>query len=149
MENRKNDLELAANGASATSDSEYANEPGCTGEVIDGIISTPEDFSNRWHSSVNAPHPHWVEVHLRKTARISKVVIHFADPAGHPVSFEGIIRTEGRQQRVIQLTDNRETRDWRAEIEPVMTDTFRISINTSANPAYPNAAQLSENESYP
>jgi len=149
VENRLNDLALAANGAYASSDSEYAREPGCTAKVIDGVIATPEDFSNRWHSSLDQPHPHWVEVHLAKPSKISTAVIHFADLAGYPVSFEGTVRVNGQERRVFNVTDNQESQVYRAKLEPVTTDTFRLTIRASANPAYPNAAQISEIELYP
>ena len=148
VENRAKDLALAANGATATSDSEYANEPGGTARLIDGVIATPEDFSNRWHSSLDQPHPHWVEVHLAKPARIRTVVIHFADPAGYPVSFAGTVRVDGQEREVINVTGNRESQTYRVKIKPVTTDAFRLTISASANPAYPNAAQLSEIELY-
>jgi hypothetical protein len=149
VENRKNDLALAENGASATSDSEYANELGCTAKVIDGIIATPEDFSNRWHSSLGQPRPNWVEVRLAKPSKITKVVIHFADPAGYPVSFAGTVRVDGQERQVINVTDNTDPEVYRAKIEPVTTDSFRLTVRASANPAYPNAAQISEIELYP
>ncbi len=149
VENPQLDLALAANGASAISDSEYANEPGCTSKVIDGVIATPEDFSNRWHSSLDQPHPHWVEVHLAKPAKIKTVVIHFADPAGYPVSFEGMVRVNGEERQVFNVTDNQASQVYRAEIKPVTTDSFRLTVRASANPAYPNAAQISEIELYP
>lgn len=149
VENRAADLALAANGAYATSDSEYANEPGCTAKVIDGLIATPEDFSNRWHSSLDRPHPHWVEVHLARPSQISTVVIHFADPAGYPVSFEGTVRVNDQERQVINVTDNKESEVYRAKIGPVTTDSFRLTVRASANPKYPNAAQISEIELYP
>jgi DUF1680 family protein len=149
VENRTHDLALAANGASVSSDSEYAKEPGCTDKVIDGVIATPEDFSNRWHSSLDQPHPHWVEVHLAKPAKISTVVIHFADPAGYPVRFEGLVRVNGQEHQVINVTHNTESQVYRAKIKPVMTDSFRLTVLASANPAFPNAAQISEIELYP
>ena len=148
VENRSKDLALAANGATASSDSEYVREPGGTTKLIDGVIATPEDFSNRWHSSLDQPHPHWVEVHLARPARIGTVVIHFADPAGYPVSFAGTVRVKGEEHPVFDVTDNRETQVYRAKIEPVTTDAFRLTIRASANPAYPNAAQISEIELY-
>lgn len=149
VDNPKNDLALAANGATASSDSEYANESGGTGKVIDGLLATPEDFANRWHSSLDQPHPHWVEVKLARPAKISTVVIHFADPAGYPVSFAGSVRVNGRERQVINVTNNREPQVYRARIEPVMTDSFRLTVRASANPAYPNAAQIGEIELYP
>jgi len=148
VEDAKRDFALAVNGASASSDGEYAREAGCTAEVIDGLISTPEDFSNRWHSSLDQPHPHWVEVHLARPVRISRVVIHFADPDGYPVRFEGSVRFNGQVRQLFSVTDNREPEVYRADIEPVMMDSFRLTIHASANPAYRNAAQVSEIELY-
>ena len=148
VENRQEDLALAANGAVATSDSEYSREPGCTSKVIDGVIATPEDFSNRWHSSVDLPHPHWVEVHLAKAYAISKVVIHFADPKGYPVSFEGTESLNGSERQVFNITNYAGSAGYIAKFDPVTTDTFRLTIRASANPAYPNAAQISEIEIY-
>ncbi len=146
---QKRDLALAANGATATSDSEYAKERGCTGEVIDGVIATPEDFSNRWHSSLDTPHPHWIEVHLAKPSKISQVIIHFADPEGYPVSFEGAVRSNGQEHQVFNVTDNKETDIYQAKFTPMTTDSFRLTVRASANPAFPNAAQISEIELYP
>jgi uncharacterized protein len=149
VEDRKRDLALAANGATATSDSEYAKEPGCTRKVIDGVIATPEDFSNRWHSSLDQPHPHWVEVHLAKPAKVRRVIIHFADPAGYPVSFAGSVRFNGQERQVFDVTDSQETQTYQAKIEPVTAESFRLTVRASANPAYPNATQISEIELYP
>jgi hypothetical protein len=146
--NRQGDLALAANGAHASSDSEYAKEPGCTAKVIDGVIATPENFSNRWHSSVDQPHPHWIEVQLAAPSKISTVVIHFADPAGYPISFEGIVRANGQDRQIFNVTDNKDSQIYRAKFEPVMADSFRLVIRASANPHYPNAAQISEIEIY-
>lgn len=148
VENRVTDLALEENGASATADSEYAGKPDSAAKVIDGVIATPEDFSNRWHSSIEQSHPHWVEVHLARPAEISRVVIHFADPAGYPVSFAGSVRVNGKDRQVIDITNNRNVEVYRAKIRTVTTDTFRLTIRASANPAYPNAAQISEIELY-
>jgi hypothetical protein len=122
---------------------------GCTAKVIDGVIATREDFSNRWHSSLDQPHPHWVEVHLARPAEISTVVIHFADPDGYPVSFAGSVRVNGRERQIIDVTDNHEPQVYRRKIEPVTTDVFRLTVRASASPAFPNAAQISEIELYP
>jgi hypothetical protein len=113
------------------------------------VIATPEDFSNRWHSSLDTPHPHWIEVHLAKPAKVGRVIIHFADSAGCPVSFEGTLRFNGQEHQIFDVTDNKETQVYRMKIEPVMTDSFRLTIRASANAAYPNAAQISEIELYP
>lgn len=148
VENRHLDLALSVNGATATSDSEYDKETGCTAKLIDGVIATPEDFSNRWHSTVDQPHPHWVEVHLSKPAKISRVVIHFADPAGFAVDFEGSVQVDGEKRRVFKVTGNKGSAIYTAKFESVITDTLRLTIQTSANPKYPNAAQISEIEIY-
>ena len=145
----KRDLALAANGASASSDSEYAKEPGGTAKVIDGVMATPEDFSNRWHSSLDQPHPHWVEVRLAKPAKIGTVVIHFADPEGYPLSFEGAVRVNGQERQIFDVTNNHDPQVYRQKIKPVLSAAFRLTIRASANPAYANAAQISEIELYP
>jgi hypothetical protein len=146
---RSRDLALAANGASATSDSEYDKELGGTAKVIDGILATPEDFSNRWHSSVEHPHPHWIEVHLAKVSTISRVIIHFADPAGYPVNFEGTVSIRGKDKQIFSVRGNHEPRIFDAKFSPVSSNTFRLTIHSSGNPKYPNAAQISEIEIYP
>ncbi len=148
VEDPKRDLALAANGASATSDSEYAKEPGSTARIMDGLIATSEDFSNRWHSSLERPHPHWVEIHLPHPTAISRVILHFADPDGYPVRFQATLRVGGRDVQVINVAKNRERRVYEARFKPVTTDTFRLTILDSANPNYRNAAQISEIELY-
>ena len=148
VENRSKDLALAANGATALADSEYAKEPGCTSKLIDGILATPEDFSNRWHSSLETPHPHWVEIHLSKLSKIGKVIIHFADPEGYPTSFEGIVTGDGHGHQVFNVTNNHESRTYVAKFASVVGDSLRLVIRSSANPKYPNAAQISEIEIY-
>ena len=77
------------------------------------------------------------------------MVVHFADPAGYPVSFAGLVRMNGQERQVINETDNHESQVYRAKIEPVTIDSFRLTVRASANPAYPNAAQISEIELYP
>lgn len=143
------DLALAAKGATATADSEYAQEPGGATKVIDGILATPDDFANRWHSSLTAPHPHWIEVHLPHPAAIGRIRIHFADPAGHPTSFQGLVRVNGHDQVIFDETNYTGQFRFESKISPVTTDTFRLVIRASANPAYPNAAQVSEIELLP
>jgi hypothetical protein len=143
------DLALASKGATASADSEYSQEPGCTAKAIDGIIATPGDFSNRWHSSLETPHPHWIQVKLPKPARIGRIVIRFADPAGHPTTFQGLAPVGGRERILFEVKDCYDWRRYEARVAPVTTDTFRLVIRASANPAYPNAAQISEIELYP
>lgn len=145
------DVALATKGATVRVDSEYDRETPCAAEAIDGIIATPDDFSNRWHSSLAVPHPHWIEVQLPKPERIGRVVIRFADPAGHPVDFHGLVRSPGSAtwQEVFRCNDNQDLHVFRASFTPIRTDTFRLVISKSVNPVSLNAAQISEIELYP
>ncbi|BCM88625.1 hypothetical protein IAD21_00466 [Abditibacteriota bacterium] len=141
------DMALASKGATATSDSEYDREKGGTGKAIDGIIADFDDFSNRWHSSLNTPHPHWIEVKLPRPTAISKVIVHFADPAGHPLSFQGTARVGGQNKIIFDETHYQKRQRYEATFAgALITDTFRFTIRDSANPQYPNAAQVSEIE---
>ncbi len=144
------DLALSANGAVAISDGELDREPGCTPEAIDGIIASSWDFSNRWHSSINTPHPHWLEIRLPQRQTIGRMIIRFADPQGYPTDFEVYAQLiDGQKKIIAKVSDNKNTRKYLCDFEPVKTDTVRIIINNSANPAYPYAAQISEFEIYP
>lgn len=144
-----NDLALASRGAIATSDSALASDPGCTAKVIDGIIATPADFvANRWHSA-DTPHPHWVQVKLPQPEKIGRVVIDFADPLGHPTSFQGIVQVDGKREVIFDVTNYQQWRRYTVDIPPVTTDTFRLVIRDSASPLHPNAAQISQIELYP
>jgi ADP-ribosylglycohydrolase len=145
------DLALASKGAAATADSELAREPGCTPKAIDGVICGPEDFeTNRWHSSIETQHPHWIQVKLPKPTEIGRVVIRFADPKGYAVKFQGLVAApDGKGwTEVLRQENNQESRTFRATFRPVVTDAFRLVIEKSANPAWPTAAQLSEIEIY-
>ncbi len=144
-----NDLALASRGATARSDSEYEREPGGTARVIDGVIGLEDDFANRWHSSLATPHPHWIEVHLPRPAALSKVIVHFADPQGHPVRFRGVARVGGQDKVVFEEQDYQGRRRYEASLQGVTTDTLRLVILGSANPEFPNAAQVSEIELLP
>ncbi len=146
---RPDDLALASKGATAISDSEYVNQPGGTQKVIDGIVATPGDQTHRWHSSLETPHPHWIEVHLPKASAIGSVVILFADPQGHPTSFQGIVRVNGREKVIFDVTDYTQRYAFRKTFAPIVADTFRLVIRASANPQYPNAAQVSTIALYP
>ena len=143
------DLALASLGATAQSDSEYDRESGSTAKVIDGIISSPEDFSNRWHASISTPHPHWIQVTLPKPEKVGRIVLHFADPAGYPTSFQGVVRIGGKDNVVFDVKSNTEWREFRATIPPVVIESFRLIIRQSASETYPNAAQISEIELLP
>ena len=149
---RADNLALASKGTTATADSEYGREAPCAGKVIDGIIATEEDFHNRWHSATDRPHPHWIEVKLPKPTMLRKVIIRFADPAGHPVNFQGFVKpVDGKDlMEVIHLTGYDNPRECAFSFkQPVTTDTFRLVILKSASAKYPNAAQVSEIELYP
>jgi len=145
------DLALSSKGAVASSDSELDREPGCTPEANDGILASERDFSNRWHSTLATPHPHWVQVKLPRPAKIGRIVIRFADPVGHPVDFRGLVLPEGEKEmkEVFCVTGNEDRRSFRTRIAPVVTDTFRLVIEKSVNPVSLNAAQISEIELYP
>ena len=144
------DLALASRGATATADSEYAKEPSGPSKVIDGVIARPWDFSNRWVSSLETPHPHWIEVKLKQPAKIGTIVVRFADPAGYPTSFQGLVRVEGKDfAPVFDVTGYKNPRYFRQTMAPVTADTFRLVVRASANPAYRNAVQISEIELYP
>jgi ADP-ribosylglycohydrolase len=146
------DLTLASKGAIATSDSELDRETGCTPRVIDGVIPGRNDFDGkRWHSAIDTPHPHWVQVKLAKTATIGRVVVRFADPAGRPVDFKGLVLSrDGKEwKEVFSVKGYEDARRFRRPIDPVETDTFRLVIEKSVNPVTLNAAQLSEIELYP
>ena len=143
------DLALARLGAKASSDSEYAKEPGGTARIIDEDFALAGDQSHRWHSSLDTPHPHWIEVTLPQPTLIGRVVVRFADPEGHPTDFEGIVRVNGLDKTLFHERGYGDPFHYRAAFAPVITDTFRFLIRASANPAYPNAAQISRIELYP
>lgn len=144
VEDAGHDLALASNGAVATSDSEYSQEPGCTDKVNDGILATVENFTNRWHSSVDSPHPHWVQIKLSRPAMVGTIIINFADPDGAATEFKCQAVVDGKLRELLHVDHNQERSVFRARFDPVVTDTVRVEIESSANPKYPNAAQLSE-----
>jgi DUF1680 family protein len=144
VEDAEHDLALAIHGAVATSDSEYSQESGCTDKVNDGVLATAENFTNRWHSSVDSPHPHWVQIKLAHPDTIGTVIINFADPDGFAVDFKCLATVDGQEREILHVKKNQERRTYQARIDPVVTDTFRLVIESSANPKYPNAAQVSE-----
>jgi DUF1680 family protein len=142
------DLALASHGAHATSDSEYANEPGCTEKIIDGAVVIPGDQGHRWHSSLETPHPHWVQVDLPKPTPVGRIVVQFADPAGHPTSFQGIAKVNGKDRILFDVTGYKKRQSYMFTQNPIVIDSFRFVIHASRNPAFPNAAQLSQIELY-
>jgi len=143
-----NDLALASKGARATSDSEYAREPGCTPKIIDGAAVLSGDLGHRWHSSLDTPHPHWVQVDLPKPEAVGRIVIRFADPAGHPTSFQGIATANGKDHILFDVAGYRNRRSYTITLPATVIESFRFVIRASRNPAYPNAAQVSQIELY-
>lgn len=142
VENPARDLALTA---TVTSSSEFSREPNGTSKAIDGIIATPEDFTNRWHSSIDVPHPHWIELRFAKPKKIRRAIVHFADPEGYPVDLEATVSGD---HPLFRIRDNRDPRKVDVKFAPLATDRFRLTIHASANPRYPNAAQISEIEIY-
>jgi len=146
----REDLALARLGATAASDSELAREPGCTAKAIDGVIATPDSFEGkRWHAALT-PHPHWIAVHLPEPRVVGRVIVHFADPAGHPVDFIGEVSGDGEQwDQVFEERDYADTRSYEESLAPVTVQHFRLTIRRSANPQFQDAAQISEVELLP
>lgn len=141
-------LSLARNGATATSDGELAGEPGCTAKAIDGVIATETEFRNRWHSSVDKPMPHWVEVKFAKPAAVGRVIVRFADPMDYATSYDIQAKVNGAFKKVGGSGDNRDTHSVSAEFAPVVTDTVRLTVHRGANSQRSNAVQISELEVY-
>ena len=78
------------------------------------------------------------------------MIIRFADPAGYPTRFEAQAQlADGQTKTLFTVNEYKDNRVYRAAFEPVVTDTVRLIIHSSANPVYPNAAQISELELYP
>ncbi|HEY3285345.1 MAG TPA: ADP-ribosylglycohydrolase family protein, partial [Armatimonadota bacterium] len=147
---RKGDLALARLGATATCDSELNSEPGCVAKAIDGEVVEGGAFEGRrWHSALT-PHPHWLAVALPKASTVSRAIVHFADPAGHPVDFDVQASDDGAAWRTVSEQRGYQSQDF-AELQFSATTArhFRLVIHRSASAAYPNAAQISELELLP
>jgi len=84
-------------------------------------------------------------------AKIGRVVIRFADPAGRPTDFRGLVLgTDGKEwKEAFAVKGNKDPRKFCRDIAPVETDTFKLVIEKSVNPVTLNAAQVSEIELYP
>lgn len=145
----KDDLALKSRGATVKVDSEQ--EPGCAEKVIDGIIATPTDLSNRWAASLEKGHAHWIEVYLPKAEVVDRVVIHFADPAVYPVWFEGFVMPEGsdKWEEVFGIVGYKDPHSFEGVIQPQPVSGFRMLIYESASETVPNATQVSEIELFP
>lgn len=145
------DFALSKYGVIASSDSELEWEKGCTKRVNDGIIAGEVDFEGkRWHSALT-PHPHWVALHLPQPHLLGRVIIHFADPQGHPVDFDGEISSDGEVwETIFRVRGYGETRrfEWKAE-EPILMKHFRFLIYKSSSRVWEDAAQVSEIELLP
>jgi len=142
---------LSSEGAVAIADSEYSNQ--LAGFAIDGKWLGPGDpsESNRWHSALAKPHPHWVWIRFRLPAVISKVVIHRADIIDHPVDMTGEYSADGGLtfRTLFSVNGCRMTPEtWTIErtFPEVTTDNFRLRITRSSNERNPDYAQLSEIE---
>jgi len=146
----KGDLALARLGATATSDSELEREPGCTAKVVDGEIAPPDGFEGaRWHSALT-PHPHWVAITLPEAREVGRVIVHFADPGGHPVDFRGEVSTDGDTwEAVFSAEGYAEPTRYETAFEPRPVLRFRLVIDRSASQRWPDAAQVSEIELLP
>lgn len=145
----KDDLALKSKGATVKVDSEQ--EPGCAEKVIDGVIATEKDFSNHWAASLEKGHAHWIEVYLPKAEVVDRVVIHFADPAVHPVWFEGFVMPEGsdKWEEVFGIVGYKDPHSFEGTIQPQPVTAFRMLIYESASETTPNASQVSEIELLP
>ncbi len=137
-------------GAKVTVDSEYSHEPGCAKLLIDSEITSADDFEGRrWHAELK-PHPHWAQIELAKSATIGRVVLHSADPKGHPVSFVGEVSADGQAwTKVFEETDWQDPLVYDKSFEPREGRFFRVTIRKSSSTEYPDAAQLSEIELLP
>jgi DUF1680 family protein len=147
----RRDFALAINGSIARADSEYPQQDSVAAHAIDGIISGDNDFEiKRWHSSIDTPHPHWIQITLAKPSMIARAVIDPADPAGYPVRFEGQVQKPGETNwtRVFRCENNSSAQPYTADFPPIEAGAFRLVIEASANPKYPSAAQISEVELY-
>ena len=143
----KDDLALASRGAKAISDSELEREIGWTPKAIDGIVPDESSFEGqRWHSALT-PHPHWIAVELPQSHSISHVIVHFADPLGHPVDFDGQVSDDGQTWRTVFAERGySDPRRCERRFTPTSARRFRLLILKSASAQYPNAAQIGELE---
>ena len=158
---------LSSEGALAVVDSEFIGEAykragGLVKFVNDGLgmvpgdktnfpLSEPAANTNRWVPSISDPHPHWVWIQFRKSANISRVVLHRGDIADYPVDFTGEYSPDGGLtfKILFQVTGNQMDDDTFAveqSFEPVVTDNFRLRIDRSSDEQHHNETELSELE---
>ena len=126
-------------------------EPGCAEKLIDGVIATEKDFGNRWAASPEQGHAHWIEVYLPKAEAVGRVVVHFADPAVHPIWFEGFVRPDGsdKWEEGFGIVNYKDPRSFEGVIQPQPVTGFRLLIYESSSDTQPNATQVSEIELFP
>jgi ADP-ribosylglycohydrolase len=140
------DVALAARGARATSDSELDREPGCTVKAIDGQFGGQGDCAGqRWHSALT-PHPHWIAVELDQPRAIAQLLVHFADPNGHPVDFDGQASQDGKVWTPLFSERGWNKSESYTKNLGVTLRHFRLTILRSASTKWPDAAQVSEIE---
>ena len=141
-------LALASRGAKAASDSELEGFKGCAARLNDGVLASYTAINKtRWHSALT-PMPHWAEVKLVKPSKISRVIAHFADPAGYATAFDIQVKQGDAYKTVYSTEANRTTQAANVTFAPVVTDTVRFVFRKNVSPAYPHAAQLGELEVY-
>jgi hypothetical protein len=144
------DLALAKLGAVATADGELDREPGSAAKAIDGDICPEDGFdARRWHSALT-PHPHWIAIALPEPKTLGRVVIHFADPGGHPVDFDCQVSADGQAWTTVAGERGyADRRGYEAKLAPVTAKHFRLLILKSASRQWPDAAQVTEIELLP
>ncbi len=138
-------------GAVAIADSEFGNFT--ANRAIDGKAVGPGDApdANRWCAVLDKPHPHWLWIRFRQSARITKVVIHRADILDYPVDFVGEFSPDGGLTftTLFSVTNNRMSEQQftiERSFPATVTDNFRVRILRSSYRAQPDYAQLSEVE---
>ena len=118
----------------------------------DALLAAPPEWPGAgegvaiWHSALT-PHPHWVCLGLPEATSVGRAILHFADPQGRPVEFEGQASLDGTTWMTL-LTRDADPGGPRLEVEfpPMELKWFRLLIHRSASQRWPNAAQLTEIE---
>ena len=79
--------------------------------------------------------------------KIGRVVIHAAGPDGYPVDFDGEASMDGKTWTMFFRAEGfAEARRIERTFPPLDARHFRLTIRRSANPKFPDAAQVSEIE---
>jgi hypothetical protein len=142
---------LARSGCTAIADSTYGFFTARC--AIDGKWMGQEEYGalDRWHASLEKPHPHWIWLRFRQPARICRVVIHCVDFRSYPVDSVGEYSADGGLTfRTLFTIRNNRMKTSQLTIErgftPVTTDNFRLRILRSSDAERPGHAQVSEIE---